>query len=394
MVMIGGPAGATRAWAARFWAKGEVSKLLFNRNEYPTLGVEVEVGLVSGQSMALTSGIARLVDALPQQYSASIKPELMQCYVEVNTAVCRTVAEADADLREKFRVLQVAADRQDIRLLWSGTHPFSLWRDQEVTPTARYEALVDLLQDLARQLITFGLHVHVGVESGDKAVQICDRITQYLPLLLALSCNSPFWEGRASGLQSSRSKVMEGLPTAGLPAPLTSWSEYTWLITHLIDTGFINTIREIWWDVRPHHNFGTVEVRVCDVPANLDEALALTALIQCLVRMVSDEIDEGAYRRDFHPMFVRQNKWRACRFGHGARLVDGGTLESRSVAEALGHLMPRLTPLADELGCREFLDGAAAMAAGPSAAERQVRLLRQCGDQRELVERLTSASRV
>ena len=151
-------------------------------------------------------------------------------------------------------------------------------------PTNAIRSLVDLLQEMARRLVTFGLHVHVGVDSGDKAVMICDRIMQHLPTLLALSCSSPFWESRDTGLHSHRSKIMEGLPTAGLPTLMRNWSEYVWLVNHMVDTGFINTIREIWWDVRPHHNFGTVEVRVCDMPGNLQDVLAIAALIQCLVK--------------------------------------------------------------------------------------------------------------
>ena len=191
-----------------------------------------------------------------------------------------------------------------------------------MTPNDRYLQLVHLLQELARRLVTFGLHIHVGVDSGDKAVMICDRIMRHLPTLLALSSNSPFWEGRDTGLQSHRSKVMEGLPTAGLPTLMRNWSEYVWLVDHMIETGFINTIREIWWDVRPHHKFGTVEVRVCDMPGNLADTLGVAALVQCLVKSLSDEIDQGAYQHDCHPMMVRQNKWRAARYGNQATIVD------------------------------------------------------------------------
>lgn len=209
---------------------------------------------------------------------------------------------------------QVASEhREGLRLYWSGTHPFSTWRDQQITPDKRYQGMVNLLQDTARQLVTFGLHVHVGVDSGDKAVMICERILRHLPLLLALSCNSPFWEGRVTGLNSWRSKVMEGLPTAGLPPLMRNWSEYVWLVNHLVETGYIESIREIWWDVRPHNTFGTVEVRICDIPGCFEDTLGLVALIQCLIKCLSDQIDHGAYQHDCHPMLIRQNKWRAAR---------------------------------------------------------------------------------
>jgi glutamate---cysteine ligase / carboxylate-amine ligase len=254
--------------------------------------------------------------------------------------------------------------------------------------------LLNLLQDMARQLVTFGLHVHVGVDSGDKAIMLCERIMPHLPTLLAISASSPFWDDRVTGLQSTRSKVMEGLPTAGLPLVIRNWSEYTWLINHLIETGFINTIREIWWDVRPHHNFGTVEVRICDMPGSLDDVLALTALIQCLVKALSDEIDEGTYARENHPMIVRQNKWRACRYGPQARLVDPATRSARPAAEVVQSLVRTLWPTAEALRCQEQLHRALGMTAGPSWADRQLAILEETGDPREVVRRMTEDARV
>jgi carboxylate-amine ligase len=238
------------------------------------------------------------------------------------------------------------------------------------------------------------LHVHVGVDSGDKAVMICDRIMQHLPTLLALSCNSPFWENRNTGLQSYRSKIMEGLPTAGLPTLMRNWSEFVWLINHMIETGFINTIREIWWDVRPHHKFGTVEVRVCDMPACLDDVLAITAFVQCLVKALSDDIDQGAYQHDCHPMMVRQNKWRASRFGNRAQLVNSYTHEVESVADIVRRLIDRLRPTAEELNCVDFLEAAQDLADRPCAADIQKDILDETGDPAEIVRRMNARSRV
>jgi glutamate---cysteine ligase / carboxylate-amine ligase len=371
-----------------------MKKLVFEQNDAPSLGVEIEVALVDGQTMALRSCIGDVLKRLPSEYEDCIKPELMQCYLEINSCVCGSVGDVERDMRPKIEAVEGAADELDVRLLWSATHPFSLWQDQQITPTERYHMLVDLLQDQARQLVTFGLHVHVGVDSGDKAVMICDRIMSHLPTLLALSCNSPCWDGRVTGLQSSRSKVMEGLPTAGLPFVMRNWSEYTWLVNHLIETGFIHTIREIWWDVRPHHNFGTVEVRVCDVPGSFQDVLALAALIQCLVKSLSDEIDEGTYLAESHPMMVRQNKWRACRYGPRAMLVDPVTHESRPVSGIAEGLVRCLWPIAEELECREHLQRVLGMATGPSWADRQLQLLEETGDPAEAVRRLTAMSRL
>jgi glutamate---cysteine ligase / carboxylate-amine ligase len=376
-----------------------MAKIDFTRNERPTVGIELELGLLDAESMALASAYglvaARLTaDGHLDESGSNFKPELLQCVIEINTDVCDTIADAERDLRGKLAILEGACDALGLRLWWGATHPFSSWEEQRITPDDRYLQLVNLLQEMARRLLTFGLHIHVGVESGDKAVMICDRIMRHLPTLLALSVSSPFWEGRRTGLHSHRSKVMEGLPTAGLPTQMRNWSEYVWLVNHMIDTGFINTIREIWWDVRPHHNFGTVEVRVCDMPGSLADTLAIAALVQCLVKALSDEIDQGTYQHDSHPMMVQQNKWRAARFGNQARLVDTNTYRVAPVSETVGRLVKMLEPTAAELDCEAYLEDCVRLASGPSAAQQQLDLLAQTGEPKEVVRRLADSSRI
>ena len=369
-------------------------KMEFHSNAQPTLGVEIEVALVNAETMALSSSIADVLAKVPDTLKGRIKPELMQCYLEINTDVCQSVPEAAADLREKVSVVEQITDELGLRLYWSGTHPFSIWQDQTPTPDERYARMLETLQDMGRQLVTFGLHVHVGVESGDKAVMVCDRILRHLPDLLSVSCNSPWWNGRVTGLRSHRSKIMESLPTAGLPSLMRNWSEYVWLIRHLVDTGFIQTIREIWWDVRPHHNFGTVEVRICDMPGRLDDVLAIVALVQSLVVNLSDQIDDGTYQLDCHPMMVQQNKWRAARFGLDAPLVDSITLESKPVRERLLQMVELLRPTADRLGCLEHLEQLRETAMGPTWADRQLMLLEETGDPAEVIRRMIGLSRL
>ncbi len=371
-----------------------MSKLEFRRNDSPTVGIELELGLVDAENMALSSAIEQVLEHLPQGDESPFKPELMQCYIEVNTGVCDTIDQARDDLTTKLVALENAADQAGVQLWWGATHPFSLWQDQQVTKNERYENLIQLLQDMARRLVTFGLHVHVGVDSGDKAIMICDRIMQHLPTLLAISCSSPYWEGRKTGLQSTRSKIMEGLPTAGLPPLMRNWSEYTWLVNHMVETGFINTIREIWWDVRPHHAFGTVEVRVCDMPGRLEDALAIGALIQCLVKALSDLIDEGAYQHDCHPMLVQQNKWRAARYGNKATLINSFNYEGQSTALTVNSLVDRLLPTGGELDCVKYLECVRQMAAGPSWSDRQLAIHDETGDPREVVRRMVQQSRI
>jgi glutamate---cysteine ligase / carboxylate-amine ligase len=374
-------------------------KIDFHQNDRPTIGIELELGLVDAETMALTSAYGLLNARLTAEGhqnddSPNFKPELMQCVLEINTEVCETVADAERDLRGKIAIVEAACDAIGLRLWWGATHPFSTWQEQRITPDDRYLQLVNLLQEMARRLVTFGLHVHVGVDSGDKAVMICDRIMRHLPTLLALSVSSPFWEGRPTGLQSHRSKVMEGLPTAGLPTLMRNWSEYVWLVNHMVETGFINTVREIWWDVRPHHRFGTVEVRVCDMPGNLQDTVAIAALIQCLVKGLSDEIDNGTYQHDSHPMMVQQNKWRAARFGNQARLVDTVTYQSASVLDTIRRLVKLLDRPAAELGCADYLQHCIEMAQRPSAAQRQLDLLESTNDPRAVIAQLVEESRL
>lgn len=364
-----------------------MSTLRFTPNTSPTIGVEIELQLVDAEELTLSSCIEEVLAAVPENLQGSVKPELMQCYVEINTKICRNVREVGEDLREKLAELERVIDPLGIRLFWAATHPFSSWRHQQITVNDRYYRLVALMEDVARRLVTFGLHVHVGVDTGDKAVMICDRMQQHLPLLLALSANSPFWEGRNTGLRSNRSKIMEGLPTAGLPYQMRNWSEYVWLVKHLVDTGFINSIREIWWDIRPHHHFGTVEIRVCDVPPCLDHVLAITALIQCLVHTISNEIDEGTFLGDFHPMMVEQNKWRATRYGADASLVSSRDFQPRSVQTIVDSLVEQLTPAAIELGCLTELQHVRRIP-GHTGARRQLEIFAETNSRREVVRQM------
>lgn len=361
--------------------------LKFTRNETPSIGIELELQLIDRESLALSSSVEELLERVPPDFAERVKPELMQCYVEINTNVCQTISEARNDLRTTLEMLENAAEKIGIRLFWAATHPFSSWRDQKITVNDRYYRLVELMQDVARRLVTFGLHVHVGVESGDKAIMVCDRMLGYLPLLLAISSNSPFWEGRNTGLHSNRSKIMEGLPTAGLPNQLRNWSEYVWLVNHLVDTGFINSIREIWWDIRPHHNFGTVEVRVCDMPANLEQALSIAAVVQCMVQTMSEQIDEGTYQLEYHPMMVRQNKWRATRFGAEARLVNSDDYTQSTVQDRMSWLIERLRPMAERLKCVTELEAALKLPAN-TGSEAQLAIYRETGSRHEVVRQM------
>lgn len=365
--------------------------LEFKRNDYPTVGVEIELQLVDAETMALSNSISDILAGLPAEIEARVKPELMQSYLEINTGICNTVDDVERDLRSVLQQVEAITDNLNLKLFWGATHPFSSWRDQKITVNDRYYRLVELMQDVARRLVTFGLHVHVGVDTGDKAIMICDRMMRHLPLFLALSVNSPFWEGRNTGLHSNRSKIMEGLPTAGLPSQMRNYSEYVWLVRHLEETGFINSVREIWWDVRPHNNFGTVEIRMCDMPARLDQVLALTALTQCLVVALSREIDNGTYQSEYHPMMVEQNKWRATRFGSDARLVNSDDYKTYSVQETTDNLVDLLLPIAKDLDCLERLESVRDLPK-QTGADQQLEIFAETNSRKEVVQQMLAAN--
>ncbi len=366
----------------------------FRRNEWPTLGVELELQLVDAESMALRSAVADLLANLPDSLHDSVKPEFLQCYVEVNSGACRTVADVGADLDHKVRAVERAADRCGIGLFWAATHPFSHWRDQKITPNERYYKLANLMGETVVRPVTFGLHVHVGVDSGDKAIRVGDRLQEHLPSLLALSANSPFWNGRQTGDQSHRIALLEGFPTGGLPPRMRSWDEYLALYGELKEAGFIESPKELWWDVRPSPEIGTVEVRICDMPPDLPSVLALTALIQCLVADLSEQIDRGDAEPECHPLLFRQNRWRACHLGMDATLVDTLTMEAIPARRMARQTAARLRPVAERLGCTGYLDQVLDMASGPTGSERQLTLHEDTGDLVEVVRQLIGRSRL
>jgi carboxylate-amine ligase len=365
---------------------------VFKGNPSHTIGVEVELQLVDEESLALVPAISQLLDRVPAKWRDSFKPEFMQSYCEINTGICRTVAEVDDDLSEKLDWANAEMERLGMRFLWAGTHPFSRFEDQKISVGERYAWLMDTMQYVAARLVTFGLHVHIGVDSGDKAIHMCDRLLRHLPVLQALSANSPMWMGRDTGLASYRSKLLEALPTAGMPQPLRNWSEYNWLINHLQDTGFIRSIREIWWDVRPHAEFGTVEVRIMDQPLCMRHLLGLVALTQSLVAGISLAIDRGAYQYDIHPIIAKQNKWHAVRWGMDASFVDPDTMTAMPARDSARRLIARCAPHAERLGCLEELSYLDDIIEHGTGAARQRQALRETGDPRGVARFLAEHS--
>jgi carboxylate-amine ligase len=352
----------------------------FRGSPGPTLGVELELQLVDTETLDLRPGVDEILASVPDEIVESVKPEFYPCCVEVNTGVCRDVEEVGRDLAPKLAATAEAAAGHGMRLAWGGTHPFAHWLDQPITPNLRYKELAELLQETLCRQLTFGLHVHVGVPDGDAAVRATTRIAQHLPALLALSANSPFWCGRPTGLHAHRVEVMGASPTGGLPPYLSGWDGYVCMAERLASAGFIKTTKELWWDVRPSERHGTVEVRVCDMPPDLPSVLGLTALIQCLVATLAREGGEPPPPDECNQLMLRQNRWRASRYGMDAVLVDPATGRTSTARDVITELADRLAGEAESLGCSRRLADVRAMAKGPGGAGRQLAIFQQTHD--------------
>jgi len=331
----------------------------FNPSAGSSLGVEWELELVDLETRELASAASDILAEItptPGEEHPKAKHELLESTVEIITGICSTVSEAREDLAGTLKEVQDAAARRGLGVMCSGTHPFSDWTEQQISPSPRYQQLVEQMQWLARRMQIFGVHVHVGVRSPDKAIPINNALMAYIPHFLSLSASSPYWVGTDTGLASARSKVFEGLPTAGLPYSLSGWDAFEDYMETLISSQTIQSIREVWWDIRPHPNFGTVELRICDGLPTLDEITVIAALSQCLVESFDRQLDKGYTLPQPRMWLVRENKWRAARYGLDAEIVvddKGNTVQP--VRQAILDLAEELVPVARKIGCEDEL---------------------------------------
>jgi carboxylate-amine ligase len=331
----------------------------FTHNPYPTVGVELELHVIDAatgeQAHAAVEILGEMGRGHPDGEHPKAKHELFQSTIEIISGVCRTPAEVVADLSLTLAEVRAVAAPLGLTLVSSGTHPLAMACDQEVSPNPRYHALVEEMQWTARRLIICGTHVHVGVPSGEHSILIVNELLRHLPLFLILSSSSPYLEREDTGLASSRSKVFEALPTAGLPPRLQDWADFEIFMETLIASGSIQSVREVWWDVRPHPDFGTVELRMCDAVTTLREAQAIAGLAQTLVAHLIDQIDGGTLGAPPREWVTRENRWVAARHGVDARLIvdDEGT--RRPARDILEDLVAELAPAADRIGTTEDL---------------------------------------
>lgn len=361
----------------------------FNPSPSRSLGVEVELGIVDRVTGDLVPVSSQVIDALMEHHPGAeehpkAKHELFLSTIEVITGVCATPAEAYDDLSATIEEIRAVLDPLGYALMGGGVHPFADPKTLQRSPSERYDRLVERIQWPARRLQIHGVHFHVGVGSDERAIQIMNRLLDYLPHFVALSASSPFWEGEDTGMASVRTKIFEAMPTAGLPSYFPDWAGFEQFIESSIATNSIGSIREIWWDIRPHVMYGTLEFRMCDGMATLREVIALSALAQCLVEFLDASISSG--RETTRPVgwVVRENKWRAARFGLDAVLVseDGTT---RPIRRDIERLLTDLHATAVSLNCASQLEWVRDILDNGASYERQRRITESGGSLGDVV---------
>jgi len=358
-----------------------------------TVGVEEEFQIVDPDTWELRSHVQELLATGATTFGEHIKREMHQSIVELGTKICTSIEELAVEIIRTRRDLADAAERVGLRIAAAGTHPFSNWIDQTLSPGERYQNIVEELQQLARSLLIFGLHVHVAVPDRSTMIEIMNEARYFLPHLLALSTSSPFWIGRDTGLKSYRTTVFRRFPRTGIPDHLSSWAEYEHYVQMLIDLHCIDNGKKIWWDLRPHPTFGTLEFRICDVPTDPHDSIAIAALAQAIVVKLYRLRTKNLGFRRYHRALIEENKWRAARWGIEGKLIDFGKRVEVPMRDLAGELIAFVDDVVDDLGSRREIEHVRKIIAGGTSAERQVRIYRETGDLRAVVQALVDETR-
>ncbi|WP_454782770.1 carboxylate-amine ligase [Legionella sp. WA2022007384] len=348
---------------------GSKEEIQFNSGGILTLGVEVELQLIDSETYNLCSRAEEVLKAM--SHLEKVKPEFYLSTIEVNTAKCNLVQEVEEDLSASLFELQHVAKKLGILLATTGSHPFSKYADWHISPTTRYQELIDRNQWLTRRMSVYGLHVHLGMSSGEECIRFNNFFMYFLPHLLALSSSSPFWQGIDTGLSSCRPTTYEALPTAGQPYHVRSWQDFEYLYKTLKACGSIKSLKDLWWDLRPSPNFGTLEIRVCDGTATLAETLALVAFIHTLAHWFAD--NGGWLEAVAYPPYwlSRENKWRAIRHGLDAELVMNTDGKIKLMRDDLQEWLEKLKPYIEQLNYRNYFATLEEIMASGTSSERQ-----------------------
>ncbi|MEW6368993.1 MAG: carboxylate-amine ligase [Acidobacteriota bacterium] len=353
-----------------------------------TLGIEEEYQIVDPETRELRSHIETIMGEGKLLLGERVKPELHQSVVEVGTRICSNVAEARDDLRLLRQCVDQLARRSDLRMVAAGTHPFSDWRTQDVTDHARYKEIIEDMQDVARANLIFGLHVHVGVKDRDVSIELMNAVRYFLPHILALTTSSPFWLARPTGLKSTRCSIFRRFPRTGIPDYFESWAEFENYVKLLMKTGCVDNGKKIWWDVRPHWFFPTLEFRIMDLTTRLEETICIAALIQAIVaklyKLYSQNMGFRLYRRSL----IEENKWRALRYGISGKLIDFGKRTEVDTASLMMELLDFVDDVVDQLGSRREVSYLHTILREGTSADRQLQVFAQTNDMRAVVDHL------
>ena len=374
---------------------GSVLDHNFGAGDPYTLGVEEEYMLLDGESFDLVQHVDTVLSAAQNgELTDRIGPELMQSVVEISTPVCKSVADVDAELRKLRGLVSGIARERGMRVGSAGTHPFSLFERQRITARDRYRNLVDQLQYVARRELIFGLHIHVAVDDPEKAIKVTSALLLHLPEFLALSANSPFWRGEATGLASSRQMVFAAFPRSGPPPRFRDYADYAEVVGQLEKTGCIADYTHIWWDIRLHPRFGTIEMRVMDAVTRVEETVALTAYVQALVKHYAERFESGSELPSFHRILISENKWLGARYGLEAPVMDlaTGRRNRVPVAQLIRRTLREIAPHAKELGAERELEGVKDILAKGNGADRQLRVFNANRDIVEVASEIADAT--
>lgn len=352
-------------------------EISFAESQRSTLGIEWELAIVNRDSGDLVNVAGTVLDRLRQidgQPHPKITGELLLNTVELVTGIHHTVGTAVDDLRAQLAEVRAITDPLAVDLICAGTHPFAQWFDQEVTDKPRYHKLIDRTQWWGRNMMIWGIHVHVGIESRAKVLPLMNGLLNYFPHLQALSASSPFWAGENTGYASNRALMFQQLPTAGLPWQFDNWTEYEAFVADMTRTGIVEDYSEVRWDIRPSPRWGTLEMRACDGLSSAEEIGAVAALVQCLVERMSRQLDKGETLPRLQPWFVRENKWRAARYGLDAEIILNASGDERLVTDDIRDLLVSLAPIAADLGCERELDQVNLILTQGASYQRQLRV--------------------
>jgi carboxylate-amine ligase len=355
-----------------------------------TLGIEEEFQIIDPVTRELISHMHQIVDGGKIILKEQVKAEMHQSVVEVGTNICKDVSEARKEVTYLRKIIGEIAAKQGLLFAAGGTHPFSRWQDQAITDHPRYHEIVDQLQDTARGNLIFGLHVHVGIPSREIGLALMNQVRYFLPHIFALSANSPFWLGRNTGFKAYRTKVFDKFPRTGIPDYFSSLAEYDSYVNLLIKTNCIDNGKKIWWDIRLHPFFETIEFRICDVPMRIDETIALAALMQALVAKIYKLMAANLSFRNYSRALINENKWRAARYGIHGKLIDFGKETEVSTKELIYELLEFVDDVVDELGSREELKYVHTMLEQGTGADRQLAVYEKTGDLKDVVDYMVS----